>query len=108
MTMRGLQRNKNKIIELLEPYLKLGLSINKACQYCEIPQTTIHTWISKDEELRTKIASWRNYPSLQARIQIVKRIQEGDIKASMWWLDKTGDFRENIPNNISIEIVNAR
>ncbi len=30
MTTRGLQRNKNKVIELLEPYLKLGLSINKA------------------------------------------------------------------------------
>lgn len=39
--MRGLQRNKNKVIELLEPYLKLGLSINKACQYCELPQTTM-------------------------------------------------------------------
>ncbi len=105
--MRGLRQNKDQIVELLYDYIVLGYSINKSCQYIGIPHTTVHTWINNDPEVRMKINSWKNIVNLEARKRIVEKILDGDIKASMWWLDKF-DYIENSTeeksNQLSIEI----
>lgn len=107
LKMRGLRQNKDQIVELLRDYIVLGYSINKSCQYVGIPHTTVHTWIKNDKEVRMKINSWKNLVNLEARKRIVDRIANGDIKASMWWLDKFDYLYEEVDNKsnqLSIEI----
>ncbi len=62
---QGKAWKKEKVIEALEPYFKLGCSINKACSYAGVPQSTVQTWLETDDELRLKIGAWQNEVSLQ-------------------------------------------
>lgn len=74
---QGKAWDKEKVIEALEPYFKLDYSVNKACDIVGIPQSTVQTWIDKDEELRLKIDAWRAEPSVLARKNWVEAIREG-------------------------------
>jgi transposase len=74
---QGKSWNKEKIIELLKEYLKLGYSVNKACEISGIAQSTVQTWIDKDEELRLKINSWQNEPSVLARRNWIEALKYG-------------------------------
>lgn len=86
--MRGKQLDKIQVIEVLRPYLELGMSITEACNSAGIPQSTIATWTSKDEELRLIIAGLQNITTTKAIRLIVKKIEEGDIKTAKWWLER--------------------
>lgn len=74
---QGKAWDKEKVLDVLEPIFKLGCSINKACEYAGIPPTTVITWYEKDPELRLKINSWQNEPSLLARKNWKKSLVEG-------------------------------
>lgn len=74
---QGKAWDKKKVIEVLEPIFKLGYSVTKACNTAGFPQSTIQTWIDKDEELRLKITSWQNEPNLLARKNWIQAIEDG-------------------------------
>lgn len=95
---QGIARDKEQTIEALRPYFQLGYSVTKACELAKIPQSTVATWISDDEELRLKITAWQGMVSAQARANVVKAIRgesapdgtvivEPDLKLSQWWLE---------------------
>jgi hypothetical protein len=85
---QGLARNKEKVIEALEPFFKLGCSILKACNYCGVPQSTVQTWIDNDPDLRVKVVAWQHEMSAQARRNWKEKLKEGDFNASEAWLRK--------------------
>ena len=74
---QGKKWNKKEILEVLKPFLKLGYSINKACDIVGIPESTVHTWIGKDAELRVQFTAWQNEISTLARQEWLVAIKEG-------------------------------
>lgn len=86
---------KMEILVILKPYLQLGYTINKACQYANQPFESIYRWLRKDEILRREVESWQGMVNTQARQNIVKAIT-GDPKAgikpdpemSKWWAER--------------------
>lgn len=85
---QGKARDKEKTIELLKPYFKMGCSVTKACNYGGIPQSTVQTWIDADEELRLKITLWQNEPNVLARSNWIAKMAEGDYVSSKDWISK--------------------
>ena len=85
---QGKARNKEKTIEALMPYFKMGCSVLKACNYGGIPQSTVQTWIDNDEALRVKITAWQNEPNVLARANWIAKMAEGDYVASKDWISK--------------------
>lgn len=85
---RGKQRDKEKTIELLEPYFKLGASVTKACNYAGISSSTVLTWIMNDEVLRAKITLWQNELTVAARKTVARELLKHDssISTAMEWL----------------------
>lgn len=83
---QGKAWNKEEVIEILKPYFELGCSVNKACNYAGIPQSTVQTWIDDSEELRLKIGSWQNVMSTQARRVWKKALDENQANAATEWL----------------------
>lgn len=74
---QGKEWNQQEVIEILEPLFKLGYTVNKACNIAGIPQSTVATWVTADEELRLKITMWQNELSIKARKQWAKAIELG-------------------------------
>lgn len=85
---QGKSWNKDEVIEILEPYFKLGCNVTKACSYAGIPRTTVQTWIEGDETLRLKVESWQNEINMSARRALKKSIEEGVPATSLEWLKR--------------------
>lgn len=85
---QGRAHDKDAVIEILKPYLKQGCSVNKACNYAGIAQSTVQTWIDADETLRLKVTAWMNEPNTLARSNWIKKMADGDFQASEKWLSK--------------------
>jgi hypothetical protein len=85
---QGKARDKEKTIEALKPYFKVGCSVKKACEYGGIPQSTVQTWIDADETLRLQITAWQNEPNMLARSNWVAKMAEGDYNSSRDWMTK--------------------
>lgn len=89
---QGKEWNKEKVIEVLEPYLKMGMSVTKACKSAAIPQSTVATWISDDEILRLKIEAWQREPNDLARRVVLETLKDPEHKdrlvVALDWLEK--------------------
>lgn len=85
---KGKARDKEKTIELLMPFFKMGCSVIKACNYGGVPQSTVQTWIDADETLRVKITAWQNEPNVMARSNWIAKMAEGDYLSSKDWISK--------------------
>ncbi|MFZ6022314.1 MAG: hypothetical protein ACOYT9_02490 [Patescibacteria group bacterium] len=85
---QGKRWNKKQIIELIEPYLRLGMSVTKACSCVGFSQSTVATWLKTDEELRLKFTALQKESSNIARTVVIQKMQQGDVAAAKWWLEK--------------------
>jgi hypothetical protein len=74
---QGKAFDKTEIMKVLEPLFKLGYSINKACEYAGIEQSTVAKWLSADEILSKKVKVWQNEVNTRARANWIKAIDEG-------------------------------
>ena len=93
--MRGQGRTdeeKHELFSSLEDYLKMGFSLKKACSYADLPYSTIRDIVSSHQPLRAKTTALQNTVNVIARANIIKTIENGDIKNSKWWLDKFDDL----------------
>lgn len=97
--MRGKKRTKeerNELFKALEEYLKLGFSLKKACSLADLPYSSVRDIVSSYEPLRAKTIALQNTVNVKARQNIVDSIKEGNIKHSMWWLDKFDNLEPQI------------
>lgn len=88
---QGKAWNKRRVLNILQPYFKAGMSVQAACETAGIPRTTVQTWIDNDEHLRLKITSWQRNLLFKARSN-VKEVVEGpkseeQIATSKWLLE---------------------
>lgn len=82
---QGIAWDKQKVFEALEPKLKLGYSLTKACNICLIPISTVSTWLEKDESLRIKVNAWQNEINEMARRNWSEAIKNG--VPTKWGMD---------------------
>jgi hypothetical protein len=85
---QGIPWDREKVMEVLKPYYKLGYSSTKACQYAGIPQPTVTEWLKNDPELLLKVTAWQNEVNTIARTNLVAKIDSGDENTSKWWLER--------------------
>lgn len=106
-----------ELIEAIKPYLQLGYSLRRACEYAGVSHGTIYNWYVNDEALRTEIKAWQGLVNTQARQNIVEHIMgntkkgiKPDLDTSKWWAERRerDDFsvrQENINTERSIKEV---
>lgn len=90
------EKEREEVVQALEPYFKLSYGIDKACSFVGFPPTTFKTWMSQDIKLRLKVIGWQNEISILARRQWQKNILEGkpgkfgddDYTPSKEWLER--------------------
>jgi hypothetical protein len=91
--MQGKSRTKAQkqaLYEQVEPYLKEGLSLRKACEITQVPYTTMRDIMENDLLLRTKMSVAQHELLSLAWKNVRKQIENGDVKASQWYIEKMG------------------
>lgn len=86
--VRYTEEEREKILQILKPFLQLGYDLYNSCLLAEQPYTTIINWVNKDVLLCNKIKSWQNMVNAKARQNVVKAINENDVQESKWWLER--------------------
>ena len=85
---QGKAWNKEEIVRALEPYLKLGYSVKKACVLAQFPDRTVYDWIADDENLRAKIEAMQGMVNAKAREVVAKAVNAGSKEDAKWWLER--------------------
>ena len=52
------------LAQKLEPYLKMGFSMRKACESARVVRNTVKKYMEQDDVFCSKITSFRNYKSI--------------------------------------------
>lgn len=69
------QEEKDRIVHQIEPYLKSGLSIRKACLEARIPKSTFYKLMDQDEDFRDKIETFKNFVPVLLNSVILRELQ---------------------------------
>lgn len=77
--------NIEQYITDIEPYLKLGCSLNESCQNAEIPYTTVVDYYHRDENIRRRIDRLKNHDIFLARQSVINGMVS-DPKLAMDYL----------------------
>jgi len=90
------KEQREVIIESLKPYLEMGFSRNKACDFIGLDPSTLSRWATDDESLSMRLTSYENVITTIALNNIgdaIKKEAENkdDIKKENSW--KWGERR---------------
>ena len=83
------------IIQSLKPYLEMGFSRNKACEFIGLAPGTLSNWVSDSEALGMKLTGWENVVTTLAINNIADAIrkegenQDDTRKENSWkWAER--------------------
>ena len=91
--MRGQARTpeqKHELFNVIELYLKEGLSLRKACEITNLSYTTMGDIMESSLTLRTKMTIAQHEMLSLAWNNVRKSLEEGDVKTSQWYIEKIG------------------
>lgn len=104
------KEQREDIIQSLRPYLEMGFSRNKACELVGLAPSTLSNWVSEDDSLGIKLASYENVLNAIAINNIADAIRkesemQDDIrKENSWkWAERKmkNDFSTKVENELS-------
>jgi len=72
----------------LENALCSGVSVEFACDYAGISKSTFYEHKALDEEFRFRMHRAEEWSTMKARQVILQAIEQGDVKAAIWWLER--------------------
>lgn len=72
---------RTTIIESLKPYLEMGFSRNKACNFIGLDPTTLSKWVVSDESLSMKLTGWENTNNAVALANVHQALQNEKVQA---------------------------
>lgn len=78
------KKQKTLIFRKLEPYLKAGMSLNKACLNSQIPKSTVYDLQSEDSEFAERIEVAQSYQAvlindvINSELETIKTKQNSD------------------------------
>ena len=85
---------RETIIESLKPFLKAGLSRNRACEAIGLHPTTLSKWVQVDEALSMKLQGWENalnilaMANIESALEIEAEMEDAKKETSKWWLER--------------------
>jgi hypothetical protein len=94
-----------KTVSLIESCIQNGWSISQTCYTAKISRETFYEWYRENEEFSDRINEAPNNLVQVAKKNILRAVVEGDIKTSIWVIEKysTGGFSAfsggDIPKN---------
>jgi len=62
-------------------------NVREACVYSGIGKTTYYDWLEKNKEFADTISASQRKISMKCKLIIADRINNGDVRAAMWWLE---------------------
>lgn len=92
--------------------ISVGGSKSLACAHAGITLPTLLNWLKRGEESNRGVYAdfYNEYKQAEARPDIMamgmvfKAVQEGDLKASMWWLEKKAGWGQQQESPVQINI----
>lgn len=76
------------VVAKLTEAFQLGANDTSACEYAQIDRSTFYRHLKGNPDFATKIKATKREIEYQARAALRNAIEAGDIKTSMWWLEK--------------------
>ncbi len=89
-----------KVSELKSAFL-LGFTDDEACLQCEISPATLYRYCEVNKEFRELKEILKQNIKMRAKVNIVKKVTEGDVDLSKWYLEKTAPEFANKSVNIN-------
>lgn len=91
------------VVRKLEDAIKFGATVSEACYLSGISREMFYQHYRSDLDFSDKIEKARSWLAVQAKHNLTKAILDGDIKTSVWLLDKrdslpTTAVQEEIPD----------
>lgn len=90
-------------VKILEDAIKDGANVTQACDLANISRQTFYNHMREDEGFFYKICIAREFLKLKALKNVVKAIEEGDLKVSLWYLEKWATIEQSIKNREDTE-----
>jgi len=78
-----------------------GFSDNQACVYAGISRTAFYRFLSKNEPIRDRFKVLKQHIRLQARFNVAKAIEAGDLEVSRWYLERRDPL---FSNKVEVEV----
>ena len=91
--MRGKARTaeqKHELFSIVEPYLKEGLSLRKACEITSTSYSTMRDIVRGNLLLCTKMSIAQSELLSLAWKNVRNSMEKGDVKTSQWYIEKMG------------------
>lgn len=87
------EEEREEIIQSLQPYLEMGFSRNKACDFIGLPPQTLSNWVQESESLGMRLTGWENTINVQAinnlQRAVMEEAKEGSKVDNSWkWSEK--------------------
>jgi len=91
-----------EVVRKLEDAFKYGATVTEACYLSAISREMFYQYYRSDQEFSDKIERSRSWLVITAKHNISSAIMKGDIKSSVWLLEKRGSLpmdtiQEEIP-----------
>ncbi len=100
-------KQKHMMVRQIEPYLKSGLSIRKACEQSGVPRSTFYDIMASDDDFADQIKRFQSYVSvvtmglfMQELMLIYNKCKSGekmdwqDLKFLMWFATNSRHCRD--------------
>ena len=75
LTPEELKEKKTKVLQKIEPYLKSGLSVNKALREAQIANSEFYAYMREDEDFRERIDTFRQFTAVLLNNALVSELQ---------------------------------
>lgn len=76
LTPEQIAEKKKEILQKIEPYLKTGLSVNKAIREAQVHNSEFYKYMNEDELFREKINQYRQYIAILLNSSLVSHLRE--------------------------------
>lgn len=74
----------------------MGFSLKKACSLSDIPYSSMRDMLSIMEPLRARTMALQNTVNVTARRNVINAVEQGDVNASKWWLERFDNLEPQI------------
>ncbi|EQD38876.1 hypothetical protein B2A_11310 [mine drainage metagenome] len=79
-------------VRKLEASLASGYGVSSACHFSGVSRSTYYEHLAMDKDFSDKMRMAEEWCTFRARQVILQAIDNGDIKAAQWWLERKSKF----------------
>jgi hypothetical protein len=75
-------------VHKLEQAFAIGCTVEEACSVSGVSRSAYYKRLEDDEQFMDKMERARLYMIIQARHTVAQAVRRGDVKTSMWYLER--------------------